>query len=723
MLDLDSYRLERAGEPLPLEPKAFNLLALLVARPGHVFTKQEIFEALWPDTAVTDHALTRVVAQLRRVLADDVRQARYLETVPTRGYRWIHPVATGDAPAPAALPQDPPAPRLAGRRGFAPGLGAVAVLALIVVAILAWSQSNAPAEAVDPSAGQAAAPRVAWPVQLTTHGGLDFHPAFSPAGDGIAFVSDRSGALEIYVRGSGAAGVDSPLTADGGQNVQPAWSPDAASIAFHSYQRGGIWVVPARGGTPRQVAAVGSRPAWSPDGRSLVYQSDEHADASPSGFGAHTGSTLWITDAEGRDARPLTKAGAPIGGHSAPVWSPDGRYVAFTVFDFAPNNGLWLVDVQSGKTEQLHKGQGVYESVFAPDGSALFVAGGEPLITRLPFNADTGALRGSPEVIPVPGVPGVRGLSISRDGRMLGFAGLSLDSQIWKQPVRANGSAAGAAVALTADTSRRNSVPVVSPEGGRIAYVSTRRGEQSNIWMMDINGKELLQLTADDAPDHNPEWFRDGRRVAFVSRREGVSNVWAVDVTTRRAEPLFDLPPNITESRLPGSFGELQLAPSMKQLAFSVLSPPLGLRRLYVTGTDAFAPRAISGDMVSAGYPAWSPDERFVAVEVKDGASMHAGVIDVASGALRLLTRERGQTWVRSWSPDGRRLAVAAMRDGIWSLRAIEVATGRQETIHEGSSPRVFVRYPQWSARGDAIVFERGEMRANVWTLELAGGH
>ena len=91
-LDLDRYRLERAGAVLALEPKALDLLALLVGQPGHLFSKQEIFETLWPDTAVTDHALTRVVAQLRRVLADEARDPRFIETVPTRGYRWKCPV-------------------------------------------------------------------------------------------------------------------------------------------------------------------------------------------------------------------------------------------------------------------------------------------------------------------------------------------------------------------------------------------------------------------------------------------------------------------------------------------------------------------------------------------------------------------------------------------------------------------------------------------------------
>jgi DNA-binding winged helix-turn-helix (wHTH) protein len=64
VLDLDAYRLERAGVPIALEPKAINLLALMVQRPGHLFTKQEIFDAVWPSTAVTDHALTRIVAQI-----------------------------------------------------------------------------------------------------------------------------------------------------------------------------------------------------------------------------------------------------------------------------------------------------------------------------------------------------------------------------------------------------------------------------------------------------------------------------------------------------------------------------------------------------------------------------------------------------------------------------------------------------------------------------------
>ncbi len=150
VLDLDSYRLERAGVPLSLEPKAFNLLALMVQRPGHLFTKQEIFEALWADTAVTDHALTRVVAQLRRVLGDDAGSARYLETVPTRGYRWIKPVEPFDPPKQpeeAKPPMVAKADHTAGSGRILPGLSAAFVLGFTALGFLAWAESRVPTSA------------------------------------------------------------------------------------------------------------------------------------------------------------------------------------------------------------------------------------------------------------------------------------------------------------------------------------------------------------------------------------------------------------------------------------------------------------------------------------------------------------------------------------------------------------------------------------------------
>lgn len=720
VLDCDAYRLDRAGAPVPLEPKAYNLLVLMVDRPSHLFSKQEIFEAIWPDTAVTDHALTRVIAQLRRGLGDEAREAKYIETVPTRGYRWIRPVERFDA-EPARRSPRPSQPSIVNPRAelansrpaisrrWMTGTAAVAGLAAVLIAVVTWAQRDTPTSARSATGDR---PGVAWPVQITARDGLDLHPALSPQGDAIAYVSDRTGAFEIYVRALSGTAIDTPLTSDGSQNVQPAWSPDGHSVAYHSYRRGGIWVVPARGGVPRQISTSGSNPAWSPDGKRLAFQSDEHADVTPTAWLAQSGSTIWIVDADGRNARQLTKLGNPIGGHASPAWSSDGRFLAFTVFEAGPDSGVWQLNMGTNAVTALERGWNLYEPVFAPDNTALYVAGGQAVIVRLPLDPMTGARRGERELLPVPGVPGVRGLTIAADGRTLTFAGLALSSQIWSQPVGRDGTPTGPAIALTNDTSRRNSLPVVSPDGSKVAYSSTRGGQSSNVWVMNVDGRDPVQLTADDGPDSKPGWFPDGRRVAYLSNRKQGPGIFAVDVSTRREEQFF---PN-----LKGQFAEFDLAPSVKRAAFSVI-PSTGLRVMYVMGLggETFIPKAVSDGSVSVGYPSWSPDERHLAVEIKDGSSTQGAVIDVATGQLRRLTNERGQTWVSSWSPDGRFVAAASLRDGLWSLQAIDVETGNQRTMLRPAPPHVYVRYPDWSPRGDSIVFERGELRGNIWTLAI----
>ena len=710
LLDLDAYRLERGGVPLPLEPKAFNLLLLIIRRPGHLFTKQEIFDAVWPGTAVTDHALTRVVAQLRRALGDDVREAKYLETVPTRGYRWIRPVD-----------EVPPTPTPLVGRPFLVALALILVAATVILGFASWSRPISSPATVDEGGHAAGRSRdVQWPVQLTTHAGLDLEPTLSPQGDAVEFASDQTGSLEIYVRALSGTAAETPLTSDGGQNVQPSWSPDGRLLAYHSNRHGGIWVIPARGGTAKQVAPVGSNPAWSPDGQRIAFQSDEDVDLAPTGYNAQSGSTIWVVGVDGRDLRELTKSGQPIGGHASPAWSPNGKHLVFAVFDGGSNNGLWILELERGETKALINGQSLFESVFAPDGSTLYVAGSDALVIRIPIDPAAGSIRGETEVIPIAGVAGVRGMTISRDGRQIAFAGLGLNSQIWTQPVR-DGVAAGAARPLTDDTSRRNSGPAVSPDGSKVAYMSTRRGELPNIWMMDIDGRNPIQLTPDGTAEFSPDWFPDGRRIAYLSTRRNTRSIWAVDVATRREEMLFDT----TRARpsggapLKGALAEMDVAPSRTTAAFSLLAPPLGRRVLYVTGISPFAPRVLTDGTLSVGYPAWSPDERRLAVEIKDGSSTNAGLVDVQTGALRRLTNERGQTWVRSWSPDGRRIATAVLRGGQWSLESIAVESGRPAPLTPPWPPRVFVRYPDWSPRGDQVLFERGELRGNIWMLTL----
>jgi len=320
-------------------------------------------------------------------------------------------------------------------------------------------------------------------------------------------------------------------------------------------------------------------------------------------------------------------------------------------------------------------------------------------------------------------VPAVRGLTISADGKRLAFAGPALDSQIWAQPIHASGAPAGRSMPLTRDTSRRNSFPAIAPDGSKLAYSSIRRGEPSNVWVMDVDGGNPRQLTPDGTAEHIPKWLSDSKHIAYLSSRSGKRAVWAVDTATRREELLID-PSGIARDpalspHLAGRLGEIDIAPSSTRLAFSMVTPQDGGRVVYVSGLDRFDPRAVSDAGVSAGYPAWSPDESRIAVQIKEGSSTQAGVIDVRTGVLTKLTAAAGQTWVHSWSPDGRKVAAAVQREGSWSLQWIDVASRRHGTITAPESARVYFRYPHWSPRGDVVLFERGEIRANIWTLPL----
>jgi DNA-binding winged helix-turn-helix (wHTH) protein/tetratricopeptide (TPR) repeat protein len=79
----------KAGERIPVEPKAFRVLLYLLRNPGRLIPKDEIVGSVWNDSAVSDNSLTRSIAQLRRVLGDDLREPLYILTVPTVGYRFL----------------------------------------------------------------------------------------------------------------------------------------------------------------------------------------------------------------------------------------------------------------------------------------------------------------------------------------------------------------------------------------------------------------------------------------------------------------------------------------------------------------------------------------------------------------------------------------------------------------------------------------------------------
>ena len=136
-LEPATRRLLREGEPLPLTPKAFDTLLFLVQNRERVVEKEEVLRRLWPDTVVEESNLAQNVFTLRKTLGDSPDGARFIATVPRRGYRFVAPVTPSRNALLAAAVADATTAAPV-RRGAGPRL-AKALLVLVAVVALPFA--------------------------------------------------------------------------------------------------------------------------------------------------------------------------------------------------------------------------------------------------------------------------------------------------------------------------------------------------------------------------------------------------------------------------------------------------------------------------------------------------------------------------------------------------------------------------------------------------------
>ena len=495
-------------------------------------------------------------------------------------------------------------------------------------------------------------------VRVTSDAGLTTDPAVSPSGSLLAYASDRGSAnLNIWVQPL-PAGQAVQVTRGDADARSPAFSPDGSRIVFRSERDGGgIYVVPALGGTERLVAPKGMEPRFSPDGKRIAFVTG----------GRGSRSELWVVDEAGGTSRQLVPGFRQLEGAT---WSPDGSAIAFAG---APDESVeedWhLVDISTGMVSPMQaaavlKAAGLSvspPSVFT-SGEIVFSApsGDSESLWSVGVSSDDRRVTGPVRRLTAgTGLDGSPAIAAGPGGRQLYFASLDRRANLVRVPVGPDGLLPSGEVQLLTDAAARDEWPSVSADGKTLVFLSNRRSSRA-AWLKNLETREELPLLG-----------AGGR--SNVSP-DGKSFAYATEVDGRRALAIR-----------PVGGGEARTIPLDVRLVWDWPVPPLLVTggpggdngKLHALDLDTGKLRPLLGGATGQyyGHGRLSPDGRWMSAMEWTSAGCSRIIVfpfrdtPVPPSDWVVVSDEDSVAEENAWSPDGRLLDDVSERDGsrcIW---------------------------------------------------------
>lgn len=553
-LNGESRLLTCLGKPIPLTPKTFELLLLLLDSQGRALSRDELIGSLWRDTFVEEANLSFQISSLRKALGD--RGASYIETLPRHGYRFACPVNRSASVPSASIPDElgrSPAfspsklPPLVRRWywPFTPLAMTLAALAMTLAAL--WL--------IRERGGRDISSRDSVSLPLTSYSGHEIQPSLSPDGSQVAFSWNGVSAnnFDIYVKLVGP-GEPLRLTKDPAQDQTPAWAPDGRFIAFLRYsteESAAIYLIPALGGPERKLGDVTTPDLHCREIPNLTWSPDSKYLALGCVLRDSTVSTICLLPVDtGQPQRRLTSGVGRLGDYS-PKFSPDGSWLAF-IRSIAPNVGDVYVQrltsdfKASGEPRRLtfHTAL-VMGLAWAADGKSILYSVG-PRSGSSTLHVVSFRPSGEPNRSVTDAVSfgeGATALSVSAGNRVV-YAHDFWDSNIWRVEL----SARTREPTLFISSTLIEENPDYSPDGKRVAYSSTQSGYEE-LWTANSDGSHSVQLTDRRVPTTtNPRWSPDGKKILFNSS-ETQSDIYTIEVENGIVKRLTDTPENELETR------------------------------------------------------------------------------------------------------------------------------------------------------------------------------
>ncbi len=516
LLDLKEKALLRNGERLPINPKTFQLLTVLVENHGRLVEKERLMESLWADSVVEDANLAFTVSLLRKALGDDAQKPRFVETVPRRGYRFVAAVTEGLA---TELPQNGAAAKAPRALGQMPARSRLRGLVLPVLVILSFSGIGlwyARSSSLEGGPPILSAPFSS--ENLSTNSRV-LAAVISPDGKTVAYTNGlRNEKQSIWLRQLDSSNNIQIVPPSDAFYYDLAFSPDGNSLYFVRGARPAtpgnqytIYRIPSFGGVAsRIVDEVQGDMSVSPDGRMISFVRCYFNEAE--------WCSLWIVDIEGKNERKLVSRPSPfrIGDN---VISPDGRSIAFGVGQSrngANDFGLSIVEIESGVEKELTKEKffDIKSQSWLPDQRGMLITA-----LKLPDKQvriwEVSAISGETKVL-TKDSEDYSGLSLDRGASMLVATQRRPDFHLNLYRI--------------ADLTKAKQVfadaATVTFGPDKKLIVASGRPGNIDLWSMDQEGGEARQLTNSSLDDLGAAVSPDGSTIYFASNRTVETHVW-----------------------------------------------------------------------------------------------------------------------------------------------------------------------------------------------------